>query len=1054
MNRSGRWGIVGVFLMAIAWPSLAASQAVRAGILGTVHDETGATLPGVTIEARNISTGIVQTAVTDGEGRFAIADLPIGIYDVQASLSGFRALVRQGVQLRVGSQGVLDFVLGVGNLEETITVAGGAPLVDTVSAGVGTTIDQRQLSDLPLNGRSFVQLLLLAPGVTTSSTSANTGTATANGMFFGRQPNYSISGSRPEGQALLLDNTNIQGFWNRGAGSGVLGTTLGVEAVAEMQVLTNTYSAQFGGSGSAINAITKSGTNSVTGSTYWYLRNDRFDARNFFDGQSKPEFSKNQFGMSLGGPIRPNNAFFFFNYEGVKERRGETKIVTVPDMNARNGLLPVNGVLTPVPVSPVIRPVLDLYPVPTRLLGGGVGQLDMVGVSPGSEHYILGRVDYVASAKTSFFVRYVSDRAEFTDAFAGGGTLMPNWPALAVARNSYTTTEMRQLVSSNVTNRVRFSYTNTLERADSPAVSGASALQFFPGRTLGRVEAGSGITPIGQSTNFPMLWSQRRVTVADDLFWIKGSHSLKVGAEFVSQVSRGRTNANWGGTWTFTSLSAFLQNQANVFVSALPGQDESLREVSETMLSTYAQDDWQIGRRITLNLGVRYSPHLTIPSVTDGLLLIDPPRSPAFTPVDRSFDRNPTLRDVEPRLGVVFDPFEDHKTSVRAGYAVYHNAVAANRIVTAFVVSPPYTVVRQTFPTFPLPYAGTVAANKISTSQQIDYMVGDSPYMRQWNINVQREVARATSVTVGYVASRGVNLNRQRDVNPSTPRTLADGTTVYGLPRGPGLNGIVENPRVNPDFGLLQIARMDGKSDYESLQVTLDRRFQAGVQVQGAYTWSRCRDQSSGASGGEAGTVQTNPYDPDYDYGPCVFDVPHSFRASAVMALPFGGNRWLDGWTITGIVTALSGSPFTPVIGFDQAGTASPSQRPSLAPDRRIDDVVRGGITQYFDPTAFVLPAPGTFGTVGRNSLRGPGYVSIDLGLLKNIRAVQVSGRQINVQLRVEVFNALNHANFGTPNSIVFVQTANGGGAPNSTAGRITSANSPRQIQFAARMTF
>ncbi len=300
------------------------AQAVRATIFGTVKDSSGATMPGVTIEARNTGTGVTETVVTNEQGRFTLPDLPLGMYDVQASLAGFQTVVRKGLTLTVGSQNVVDFSLPVGALEETVTVAGESPLVDTTSAAVATRIEQKQIADLPLNGRNFAQLITLSPGVTS---------VTFTGSLFGRQAVYSVAGGRPEGQAFLLDNQNTANFWNRAAGSGVLGTTLGVEAIAEFQTLTNTYSAQFGGGGAAINAITRSGVNAVHGSTLEFVRNSAFDARQFFDDPSrpKPPFSKHQFGGSLGGPIKTDRAFFFVNYEGIVRvfpKRGSRRFPT------------------------------------------------------------------------------------------------------------------------------------------------------------------------------------------------------------------------------------------------------------------------------------------------------------------------------------------------------------------------------------------------------------------------------------------------------------------------------------------------------------------------------------------------------------------------------------------------------------------------------------------------------------------------------------------------------------------------------------------------------
>jgi carboxypeptidase family protein/TonB-dependent receptor-like protein len=1017
------------------------AQAVRATILGTVRDGTGAALPGVTVEARNGGTGAAQTVVSNEQGRFNLPDLALGTYEVQASMTGFQTVVHKGLTLAVGSQNVVDFTLPIGQVEETVTVTGESPMVDTTSAAFATTISQKQIAELPLNGRNYAQLITLSPGVTT---------VTFTGSLFGRQQVYSVAGGRPEGQAFLLDNTNVANFWNRAAGSGVLGTTLGVEAIEEFQTLTNTYSAQFGGGGGAVNAITRSGANAFHGSAFEFGRNSRFDARQFFDDPTrpKPPFSKHQYGGSLGGPVKKAKAFFFLNYEGIKQDLGETRIATVPDANARNGLIPIGGVLTNVGVAAAIKPVLDLYPLPTTPLSGGVGQVNQVDTTTGLENYVLGRFDYTLSPKTSFFARYVSDMADLLEPFSGAN--IPLWPATNKTNNQILTAEQRRLMSSSVISQLRFGFVRTRELADNTGA--VPALAFFPGRMNGTVAPGSGVTTVGANQLNPFDILQRKYSIANDVYWNRGSHAIKVGGAFERIETDINAPFQWGGVWTFNSLQTFLLNQPASIVGALPGQDNAYREFREHDITAYIQDDWKAAQKLTLNLGVRYAP-TTNASVTPGITLVNPPQSPAFTPVDTVFAKNASLKNVDPRLGVVYDPFADHKTSIRAGFGVFHNVVAPRVYASAYYLNPPYTIGRQDLtvvpPVFPTPFTSVVAALP-TQSQGIDYQTSRTPYQEQWNVNVQREVLTQTLVTVGYIGSRSGNLFKQRDVNPVTPRTLADGTVVYGVTRG-AVAGITPNARVNPSFSVLNTGTSFATSSYHSLQLSVNRRFYRNVQAQVSYALAKCRDLSSGNFGGEGGTASTNPYDPEYDEGPCGFSRTHTFRGSAVVALPFSGNRFVEGWQISGILSRTSGSPFTPAIGFDQSGLATATQRPNLASGHDLDGAVTHNINQWFDPTAFALPAPGTLGTVGRNSLVGPDFMTLDLALLKNVKLQGSS----SVQLRAEIFNLTNRPNFGQPSVNVFSQTPNGGGTINPTAGRITTlAGTARQIQFAAKVIF
>ena len=367
---------------------------------------------------------------------------------------------------------------------------------------------------------------------------------------------------------------------------------------------------------------------------------------------------------------------------------------------------------------------------------------------------------------------------------------------------------------------------------------------------------------------------------------------------------------------------------------------------------------------------------------------------------------------------------------------------------SAYYLNPPFTIGRQDLtvvpPVFPTPFT-SVAAALPTISQGIDYQTRNTPYQEQWNVNVQREVFAETLVTAGYIGSHSENLFKQRDVNPVTPRTASDGTVVYGVPRG-AIAGITPNARINPNFSVLNTGTSFATSDYHSLQLSLNN-----VQAQVSYALAKCRDLSSGNFGGEGGTASTNPYDPRYDEGPCGFSRTHTFRASAVVALPFHGNAFVEGWQVSGILNRTSGSPFTPAIGFDQSGLGTGTQRPSLASGRDLESVVTHNINQWFDPTAFTLPAAGTLGNVGRNSLVGPDFMTLDLAVLKNV-TLQGSS---SIQLRAEVFNLTNRANFGQPSANVFRQTPNGGGTFNPTAGRITTlAGTARQIQFAAKVMF
>src|SRR5215470_7893496 len=401
-------------------------QAATASIAGIITDSSGAVIAGAAINAKNNGTGITRTTVSDAQGRYRLPDLAIGDYDVEAKMLGFQSVIRKGIVLTVGAAPVADFQLPVGTTEETVNVESAISQVETETSTLSSLVGESQMRELPLNGRNFEQLILLAPGAVSYP-------AGGSSALVGRAATFSISGARPEGHAILLDGENLQDWWQRGSGANVSGTQLGVEAIAEFQTMTNTYGAQYGGNGSVVNAVSKSGTNGFHGSAFDFVRNSQMDARNFLDRRSPPPFRKNQYGGSIGGPIKRDKLFFFTNYEGIRQLLGGTSLVNVPDANARQGLVPcglatafscnTSTGLAQVPVNPNVAQLLQLYPAATAPLGGGIGTTTTVANQIVHEDYVIARVDYSISAKDSVFVRYVSDVAN-----AIFPTAIPLWP--------------------------------------------------------------------------------------------------------------------------------------------------------------------------------------------------------------------------------------------------------------------------------------------------------------------------------------------------------------------------------------------------------------------------------------------------------------------------------------------------------------------------------------------------------------------------------------------------------------------------------------------------
>lgn len=1027
-----------VLALALASTIRLNGQGVTSGtVLGTVTDSAGAVVPNASIQVKNIATGQVQQVQTDPQGRYTVPDLPIGNYEAQATAQGFRTTVRTGITLTVGAQAVVDFSLSLGQAQQTVTVEAEVSQVDTLSTAVASHVEQQQINDLPLNGRNFTDLVTLAPGVSGGSQIGNGG---AN-LLYGLENNFSVSGARSEGQAYLLDNTDIQGFWAHGSGSGVMGTTLGVEAISEFSVLTNTYSAQFGGNGAVVNAASKSGTNDLHGSAYEFLRNSDLDARNFFDGSSVPAFRQNQFGGSLGGPIKKDKLFFFVNDEELRKSQGQTEIALVPDANAHKGI--VNGVQ--VPINPAIAPILALYPLPTTEIGGGVGSIPEVASTVGNENYLLARMDYNLSAKDSLFVRYVHDAGNIVYPFLGAPA--PQWPEVGNTGNHFATIEERRVISPTIVNLLRFSFTRTFESDVEQHPDQSSALDFFPVRGQNGGVNITGLSSMGPSIFAPLLEAQNKFPLADDVIWTHGAHSLRFGA-LVSRVqSNFMQQGWWGGFYSFGGLSAFLADVPYLFIGPEPGLTDSSRDFREIDADAYIQDEWKVLPRLTLNIGLRYD-FVSDPTTDLQPLntLVNPPYG-TFQRVPNVFASNPSLHNFDPRVGFAWDPFGDHKTSIRSGFGIFYDPIEARSYASGYYFNPPYALAFVGLPKFPNPFPGALPPPAQLVG--VDYNTTQSPHMYQWNINIQRQLTGSTTLTVGYVGSRGVHLYGSRDINPVLP-TVENGVDVFGVPAGPNAVGIVANPRLNPAGSALSSEAPVANSSYNSLQVGLNRRFARGLQSQVSYTWSKCMDDASGTYGLEGGVAWSDPLDGSFDRGRCLFDRPQVFRISGVYAFPFNQNILVKGWQMTVNFVAQSGPPWNVLVGFDQAGNGeSGSERPNVV--MPANKIIIGDVNEWANPAAFALPAAGTLGNLQRDFLAGPGITDFDYSIIKDTPLKE----RAHLQFRAEFFNLLNHPNFSLPNASAFVQGVNGGGSPNPTFGQITSTTTnSRQIQFALKLMF
>ena len=1086
-------------------------QGATATVQGAVTDASGAAVPDAKVETKNTGTGATFNATSNAQGRYVMPNLNPGSYEFSASKAGFQTAARKGVTLNVGAEVVLDFAMQVGQQTQSVTVEGQASTVETADATVGNLTDQRQMRELPLNGRNFEQLIQITPGVATMS-----GNAFLTSGFQGRAPQYSIAGSRPTGQAILLDDENLQNFWNKGMGS-VAGTSLGVEAIGEFQTLTNTYGAQFGGNGAVINAVSKSGTNSFHGSAYDFLRNNALDSWDTFAKvpatPAQPAYRQNQFGGSLGGPVKKDKMFFFVNYEGIKRTKGDVRTANVPGCN-----LPAFAATCqpgPSAINPAaIKAALATYPNATGVTNGQP-QAVSVANERATENYILGRFDYNISSKDSLFVRYISDKSSFLDPFGGGGFAggpIPFWPEQDESHLQFITTEWRRIISPTLVNVVRLSFSRpgTNEYTTSPIGQGVQngglvpgdPLQFFPGsgRQTGLITI-TGLAGIGGAEQLPFNTTQNRYTEADDITWTHGAHTVRMGASFSRLQSNTFMPFFQGANWSYTSLAQFV---AGVPFYNPPGAPPSVqipavaifaplgsypnRDFRSFDFFPYIQDDWKVSAKLTINAGVRWE-YTSNPTDTHNQLYYVPDianaKAPYWTNISHVMANNPAGKNFNPRIGIAYDPFSDHKTSIRAGFGMFHEIIGPQNYSPAFWASYPWPLNVGIGAIYPANPGGVLNAGQPSAFPGWDYFVNNTPFVMQYNLNVERQISSSTILTVGYIGSHGVHLFTGIEQNPplvcsaaagpgcANP-TLAAGYAAFtnggaGGYVGSGQPGAVTgNPRLNPNLGTFPNLTANSTSRYNSLLVNLNRRFSHNVQMQVSYNLSHCLD-----NGGYLGSFNTastgsvtNPYNQGLDKATCSHDIQNAFKVNGLYALPFKGNRLVEGWQFSGILSATSGLVYNIADGYDEAyGGNNPNNltpRPNYVAGC---DIQQGAsVNQWFNPACFTLQAPGTFGNLGRNTGRGPNMVNADIAFLKDTKLSE----RYNLQFRAELFNIANHPNYALPSAglgggaQLFVSGGSVSGNNLATytgrvgnASQITSlAGSPRQIQFALKLTF
>lgn len=1070
--------LLSMLLWVLLIPGHLLAQVTGATLSGTIKDESGSAVPNVKVVVKNLATGVVTNVTANADGFYIAPNLRPGQYEVTVSAPGFSTQVQNGTTLTVGTPQELNFTIKVGQLTQKVEVNAAPSAVELASSSVGGVINSKTVVELPLNGRDWVQLATLKPGVHNIPTQAPASGA-SNRANRGIGTLLSISGTRPQQNNFRLDGISIEDYAGGGPGS-VAGVAMGVDAIQEFSVLTSNYSAEYGRtSGGVVNATTRSGTNAFHGTGYWFLRDEDFDAKGFFDSSRAP-FHRNQFGGSLGGPIQKDKTFFFFNYEGLREDLGVTHVDKVPSQDARNGIIHnSNGTTTTITVSPMVQPFLAFYPLPNAgLIGvGNTGLAILSGSDITDENFETVRIDHKFSDQDSMFGSWFLDKATFTTPDSYN-----TWISGNTSKRQMVSLEETHVFSPTLVNSLRIGYSgidsnaSQALRAINPVASDLT-LGTFPGRPAAQLFV-TGLTTNsgGLGGLVPLIDNWNSYQLYDDAFLTKGLHSVKFGFAFEA-MQLGRTAITGpNGEFSFGSLTNFLTDVPKTF-KGQPPDTTSSPQLRQKLFGGYIQDDWRIRPNLTFNLGLRYE-MTTVPTETKNRLAnLASLTAPTITLGSPLFS-NPTTRNFEPRIGFAWDPFHNGKTAIRGAIGQFDVLPLPYEFFFAQGATAPFSEVITEGNLAPGSFpSGVAISGSTSPTSLIVAFVPHNParnYVLIWNLAVQRQLTSSTTLTVGYVGNHGVHmLSRADDANSTQPIQTSAGL-LFPFPAG-------SQKRLNPNFGAIRSVFWDGSSVYDALEVNVSKRFSHGFQIQGAYTFSKGIDTGSSSNVGDQFQNSISSlfqFCKSCTRGLSDFNIKHALSINYIWDLPTPRDwkgllaHTLGGWQLGGVVTVQSGVPFTPLIGGDPLGlnSSDPFAYPSRVAGPGCSSPVNpGNASNYIKVQCFSVPmatpaiagqctafsaVPGScenlYGNVGRNTIIGPGLFTWDFALFKNNYIPKIS-ETFNAQLRMEAFNVFNRANFAPPidNSTFFDQNGN----PVPGAGAIDQTVTPgREIQFGLKL--